>query len=88
MHSVSTVRAACENRMRTVGVEYEYTSTGMSVLLQRVCRERAKSVQSKYRESADTIQSESAQGVCREHSAYRGRAESAKREQREVMLVV
>jgi hypothetical protein len=87
VHSVSTVRVACENMLRTK-VEYEYTSTGMSVLLQRVCRERAKSVQSKYRESADTIQSESAQGVCREHSAYRGRAESAKREQREVMLVV
>ena len=85
---MSTVRVACENRMRTVGVKHEHTSTSMSVLLQRVCREHAKSVQSKYRESTDTIQSESAQGVCREHSAYRGRAESAKREQREVMLVV
>jgi hypothetical protein len=85
---MSTVRVACENRMCTVGVEHEYTSTSMSVLLQRVRRERAKSVQSKYREPADTIQSKSAQGVCREHSAYRGRAESAEREQREVVLVV
>jgi hypothetical protein len=42
VHSMSTERVACENRMRTVGVEDEYTSTSMIMLLQRVCRERAR----------------------------------------------